>query len=468
MSEPKRLILNLFEMNTVSHITHGLWQLTDNNRHRFNELEYWRELAELLEDGGFDGVFLADVIGAYDTFRGGPETAIREGLQIPSNDPLLVIPVMAAVTRRLGFGVTFSTSYEPPFAFARRISTLDHLTRGRVGWNIVTSYLPNAARNFGLEEEIPHDTRYDYADEFLDVVYKLWEGSWDDDAVLRDHERGVYTDPAKVRYIHHRGPRFRVAGPHLSEPSRQRTPVLYQATGSPAGIEFAGRHAEVLFTGGQTSGDFARIAGAVREAAVRHGRAATDLRFIAQAGVIVGRTDVEAADRLREYRARTSLDGILAHASLPFDPTALDPSTEVEAALRGAGVDPDHLPLPGGRAGTVGELLQRFRGGREGRFFVAGTPRVVADEIERWLDEDGVDGINLRQYHSFDTARDFAELVVPELRRRGRIIEQPAEPVTLRERLLGGGPRLPASHIASRYRGGANLDSPPPPQLRLG
>lgn len=457
MTEKKKLILNLFEMNTVSHITHGLWPLPGNNRHRFNDLDYWTELAGILENGGFDGVFLADVVGAYDTFRGGPETAVREGLQIPSNDPLLVIPVMAAVTKHLGFGVTFSTSYEPPFSFARRMSTLDHLTKGRVGWNIVTSYLPNAARNFGLVDEIPHDRRYEIADEFLDVVYKLWEGSWDDGAVIVDRENRVYTDPTKVRYIDHVGESFRVAGPHLSEPSPQRTPVLYQATGSPAGIEFAGRHAELVFTGGKTAEDFRKNRSDMRAAAERHGRSGDDLRFVIQAGVVVGRTDEEAADKWRQYREDSSLDGILAHASFPIDLPNLPREKTIGAALDEAGLPHSAIPFLKPDS-TVGAALDGLREQREGRFFVAGTPTVVADEIERWLDEDGVDGINLRQYHSFDTARDFAELVVPELRRRGRIAERPDVPVTLRERLFGGGAQLPDTHVARRYRGGANLD----------
>ncbi|AYF98049.1 NtaA/DmoA family FMN-dependent monooxygenase [Protaetiibacter intestinalis] len=459
MPEKKQLILNLFEMNTVSHITHGLWTLPGNNRHRFDDISYWLELAQLLEDGGFHGVFLADVVGAYDTFRGGFETAAREGLQLPSNDPLLVIPAMAAVTRHLGFGVTFSTSYEPPFTFARRMSTLDHLTRGRVGWNIVTSYLPNAARNFGLDDEIPHDRRYEIADEFLDVVYKLWEGSWDDDAIVADAARGVYADPAKVRYIDHVGENFRVAGPHLSAPSPQRTPVLYQATGSPAGIEFAGRHAELVFTGGRSAADFRANAARMREAAVRHGRDGSDLRFVVQAGVVVGRTEEEAADRWRLYQERTSIDGILAHSSFPIDLPALPPEQTIGAALDAAGVPHSAVPYLAPDT-TVGEALATVRTSREGRYFVAGTPEVVADEIERWLDEDGVDGINLRQYHSFDTARDFAELVVPELRRRGRLAERPAEPRTLRETLFGAGPRLPDAHPARRYRGGAALEVP--------
>lgn len=459
MTEKKRLILNLFEMNTVSHITHGLWPLPGNNRHRYGEPSYWTELAGLVEDGGFDGVFLADVIGAYDTFRDGPGTAVREGLQIPSNDPLLVVPIMAQATRRIGFGVTFSTSYEPPFAFARRMSTLDQLTGGRIGWNVVTSYLPNAARNFGLADEIPHDRRYEIADEFLQVVYKLWEGSWDDDAVIADRDGGVYADPAKVRYIDHVGEHFAVRGPHLCAPTPQRTPVLFQATGSAAGAALAGRHAEIVFTGGRTADDFRRNAATIRAAAASNGRDADDIRFLVQAGVVVGRTEREAAEKWELYRSRTSLDGILAHASVPIDLLAFPGEWTVREAVAAAGADPARVGLPLDR--TVAETLRGFRSSREDRYFVAGTPNVVADEIERWLDEDGVDGINLRQYHSFDTVRDVAELVVPELRRRGRI--RPSEGDTLREHLFGRGAQLPDTHPARRYRGGANLDIPVAP-----
>ena len=155
----KQISFNLFEMNCVGHISHGLWVHPDNTRHNFNDLEFWIDEARLLEEGLFDAVFLADVVGTYDGYRGRADTAIREAVQIPNNDPLLVIPAMAAVTKNLGFAATFSTTYEPPFAFARRASTLDHLTKGRFGWNVVTSYLPNAARNFGLENEVAHDDR---------------------------------------------------------------------------------------------------------------------------------------------------------------------------------------------------------------------------------------------------------------------------------------------------------------------
>ena len=462
-AEPKKLILNLFEMACVSHITHGLWVLDGNQRDRYADIDYWTELAQLTESGGFDGIFLADVVGAYDVFRDGPETAIREGLQIPNLDPLSIVPAMAAVTKHIGFGVTFSTSYEPPFAFARRMSTLDHLTRGRMGWNIVTSYLPNAARNFGLADEIPHDKRYEIADEYLDVVYKLWEGSWDDGAVVNDRAAGVFTDPAKVRYIDHVGENFRVAGPHLVAPSPQRTPVLYQATGSPAGIEFAGRHAEVVFTGGRSAADFRRNTDGMRDAVERHGRDRSDIRFIVQAGVVTGRTDAEVEKKLQEYREHTSVDAILAHYGFVIDPTAYPRETLVTDILEREGKTDTAFARTVAPGKTAGELVDEARTGREERYFVAGTPGVVADEIERWLDEDGVDGINLRQYHSFGTTRDFVELIVPELRKRGRLHEGYTPGETLRERLFGAGPHLPAGHTAARYRGGANLDNPVEP-----
>lgn len=464
MTDKKQLHVNLFEMNCVSHITHGLWTLPDNNRHRFNEIEYWTELAQLLEYGTFDAVFLADVVGAYDTYRGGLGTALTEGVQIPNNDPLLVIPAMAQVTKGLGFGATFSTTYEPPFAFARRASTLDHLTKGRFAWNIVTSYLPNAARNFGLPDQIEHDRRYEIADEYLDVLYKLWEGSWDDDAVLVDRENRRYAHPDKVRYINHVGENFSVEGPHLCEPSPQRTPLLYQATGSPAGVRFAGRHAEVVFTGGRTTEQFRANVAAMKAAAVENGRTGDDVKFVAQAGVIVGRNDVEVADKLDAYRSNASIEGRLVHSRSAIDYLAYPRSEKLADII--ARKDPgwDEIPPRFGPDQTVGEVLDSIANQREGRFFVAGTPKVVADQIERWLDEDDLDGINLRQYHTFDTARDFVELIVPELRKRGRFRESYADGETLRERVFGQGrARLPETHHGARYRGGAHLDTPAAP-----
>ncbi|MEU5099575.1 NtaA/DmoA family FMN-dependent monooxygenase [Streptomyces sp. NPDC020996] len=454
----KRLILNLFEMNCVSHITHGLWRLPDNNRERFNDIDYWTELAQLLEKGGFDAVFLADVVGTYDTFRGSAETAIKQGLQIPNNDPAVVVPAMAAVTKHLGFGITFSTTYEPPFAWARRASTLDHLTKGRVGWNIVTSYLPNAARNHGLPDEVEHSTRFEIADEYLDVLYKLWEGSWDDDAIIADREHNVFADPAKIRPIDHVGKHFKVEGPHLPSPSRQRTPVLFTATQSADGIAFAGKHSEVVFTGGGSPEAIKELVAELKQAAVDAGRTSDDLKVITTAGVIVAPTEEEARAKAARFQELSDPEGYLAHTGLAWDPTALPPETPLA-----------DIAVEDGRAGrwrqiksdgTVGEFLAGFGDISRHPLSVVGTPEQAADAIEHWLDDLGLDGINLLQYHTFDTAKDFIELVVPVLRARGRLRTSYDESESLRDRIFGRGDRLPPNHPATRYRGGRNLPRP--------
>lgn len=184
-------------MNCVSHIQQGLWRRDDTRQLEYASLDPWVELAKILEKGCFDTLFLADVIGTYDVFRGGAATSMIEAMQIPVNDPALLIPAMAYATEHLGFAYTSSVLQMPPFTFARQASTLDHLTGGRVGWNIVTSYLRNAGTNLGFGELPPHDERYDRADEYLEVAYKLWEGSWEEDAVLRDRVRGRYSDPTR-------------------------------------------------------------------------------------------------------------------------------------------------------------------------------------------------------------------------------------------------------------------------------
>jgi alkanesulfonate monooxygenase SsuD/methylene tetrahydromethanopterin reductase-like flavin-dependent oxidoreductase (luciferase family) len=168
---PGRMLLNAFSMNCVSHIQHGLWVRSDTRQLEYTQLAPWIELAQLLEKGRFDALFLADVIGVYDTYHGGPETSIVEGMQIPVNDPALLIPAMAYVTEHLGFAFTSSILQTPPFTFARQVSTLDHLSRGRIAWNIVTSYLPNAGASLGYGGLPAHDERYDHADEYLEVAY---------------------------------------------------------------------------------------------------------------------------------------------------------------------------------------------------------------------------------------------------------------------------------------------------------
>src|SRR5580693_9409271 len=267
----KQIRLNAFAMNCVAHQSPGLWTHPRDRTIEYNRLPYWIDLARTLERGRFDGLFLADVLGVYDVFGGSPDAALRNAAQTPANDPLLVIPAMAAVTEHLGFGVTSNLSYEPPYTFARRMSTLDHLTEGRVGWNVVTGYLDSAAKGAGKEKQIGHDDRYDIADEYMEVVYKLWEGSWENDAALRDRARGIFADPKKVHRVQHEGKNFRLDAIHLCEPSPQRTPVLYQAGTSPRGRQFAAQHAECVFINGSSGKVIGNIVTDIRRRAAACG-----------------------------------------------------------------------------------------------------------------------------------------------------------------------------------------------------
>ena len=200
----KQIRLNAFDMNTVGHIAHGYWAHPRDQSRNYRDLDYWVELAGILERGKFDGLFLADTLGMVDGLESDPGITLREAVQAPMNDPLLLVSAMAHATRHLGFGVTANLSHAYPYVFARSMSTLDHLTRGRIGWNIVTGHQASAARALG-QELAAHDDRYAIADDFMEAVYKLWEGSWDDDAVRVDRERRIFADPAGIRVQRHAG-----------------------------------------------------------------------------------------------------------------------------------------------------------------------------------------------------------------------------------------------------------------------
>jgi FMN-dependent oxidoreductase (nitrilotriacetate monooxygenase family) len=216
-------------MSCIMHQSPGLWARPEDQSVRYKDLRYWTELAQLLERGKFDSLFIADVLGIYDTYQGSGDASIRRAMQIPVHDPVVPVSAMAAVTEKLGFGITVSATYEQPYALARRFGTLDHLTDGRIAWNIVTSYLDGAARNLGMDRQMSHDDRYDLAAEVVDVCYQLWEGSWEDDAVVEDREAQIYADPAKVHGIDHHGrffdvPACQITGVRCGEGSTKETP----------------------------------------------------------------------------------------------------------------------------------------------------------------------------------------------------------------------------------------------------
>jgi len=450
----REILINAFAMNTPGHLSPGLWRHTADRSADYRHIRHWVDLAKTLERGLIDGLFIADVVGVYDVYGGSVDAAVRGGVQVPVNDPLQLVPAMAYATEHLGFGVTASVSFEHPFPFARRMSTLDHLTGGRVGWNIVTSYLDSGARNLGQARQAGHDDRYDVADEYLEVVYKLWEGSWADDAVLRDRASGIFADPAKVRPIRHDGPNFKVPGIHLCEPSPQRTPVLYQAGASSRGRRFAARHAECVFVGGPTILILKRIVSDLRAAAVEAARRPDDIKILNMQTVILGRTDSEAEDKAADYRSLVDHTGALALLS---GWTGVDLSTYgLDEPLRHVKTEAGQSALESfttadpDRQWTIRELAQWCGIGGRGPVLV-GSARTVADQLQHWIAETDVDGFNLAWAVNPGTFEDIVDLLVPELQRRGAY-KTAYRPGTLREKLFGDGPRLNARHTGAGFR----------------
>jgi long-chain alkane monooxygenase len=454
-NQTRQIRFNAFDMNCVAHQSAGLWRHPDDQAWRYKELSYWTELARLLERGRFDGIFIADVLGTYDVYGGSNEAAIRHGAQVPVGDPLLVIPAMAYVTEHLGFGVTAGTAYEHPYPFARRMSTLDHLTNGRIGWNVVTGYLPSAARNMGHDDQMQHDDRYDYADEYLEVLYKLWEGSWEDDAVVRNRATGVFTDPEKVHEIAHAGKNFTVPGIHICEPSPQRSPVIYQAGASARGIAFAAQNAEAIFVAASTKAVLKATVTKIRDALEAAGRDRHSALIYTLLTIITDETSEKAQAKYRDYLGYASEEGALVFMSgwMGIDLSQYDldePIGNVKSNAIQSVVANFQEAASDGSQWKVRDIARHGAIGGLGPFFV-GSGAEVADHLQEWVADTDVDGFNLAYAITPGTFEDVVRYVVPELQRRGAYPTEYAEG-TLRHKLHGRGDRLPDEHRGAQYR----------------
>lgn len=450
LRKAKKILLNAFNMNCIGHINHGLWTHPRDNSTQYKTLEYWTELAQLLERGLFDGLFIADIVGVYDVYQNSVDVTLKESIQLPVNDPLLLVSAMAAVTRNLGFGLTANLTYEPPYLFSRRMSTLDHLSRGRVGWNIVTGYLDSAAKAMGLSEQAEHDRRYDQADEYLEVLYKLWEGSWENDAVINDREQRIYARPEKVHKVEHKGEFYQVEGYHLCEPSPQRTLVLFQAGSSDRGLLFAGRHAECVFISGQNKPSTKAQVDKVRASAVAAGRNPEDIKVFMGLNVIVAETEELAWKKHSEYRSHASAEAGVAHFSAS---TAIDFSQyEIDEPIqyvKSNAIQSATRNLQNNDWTRRKLLDQHALGGRY--ITVVGSPQQVADDLESWIAETGLDGFNLTRIVTPESYVDFIDLVIPELQRRGSY-KTAYDNGTLREKLFQREAQLPEQHTGAAYR----------------
>jgi FMN-dependent oxidoreductase (nitrilotriacetate monooxygenase family) len=444
------LTLGIFQLLGVNGTIGASWRHPANTSIRSLTVSHWTELAKRFDRAGFDFLFFADGYG-YPTLNGEVlDVAFRDGINVPLADPLPLLPALAAVTERLGFVATASTTVERPQALARRFATLDHFTEGRVGWNIVTgASQASSARLFG-EEMIPHDERYDRADDYLDLCLKLWEDSWADDALVLDKEAGIFADPTKVRQLEHDGPYFKANGILNVPPSPQRTPVLFQAGTSGRGRDYAARNAEAVFLAG---GDEEHVAGNIRDIrrrAVEYGRSPDSIRFLVGAMFVAGETAAEAERTREEMLALSTTEQAAATFAFAtgLDLLAMDQDAPLGGAKTQQGqssVDrfsgQDAAPQP-----TVGQILEDYRtNGINGSVFV-GSGSQVADQIEQFAERTGADGFLIQPHLTPGTYDDIIEHLLPVLRDRGLAATEPAG-ATLREHLFGAGhPRLHADH----------------------
>lgn len=438
MPGDQRLRLAAFLIAGPCAHSHALWRHPEG-RAGFLDPAYYLEVARSLERGLFDMAFFADRLAMSDTFGGSLDTGARFGDQDAARlDPVPVVSLMAGATRHLGLAVTRSTTYFPPFQVARTFATLDHLSGGRAGWNVVTSVNEGEARNHGLESHLAHDARYDAADEFMAVVDALWE-SWEPQALVLDRARGVFADPARIHRVDHAGPAYRCAGPLNVPRSPQGRPVIIQAGASARGRDFAARWAEVVFALQPVFDGARRFRSALAEAVERQGRPAGACKVLAAIMPFVGASRDEARDKRERHDALVEpLVGLSTMSShMNFDFASL-PADRPIGALEVGGMqgmlaavrslDPEGmLPLAEiGRRYGRSVLVPRFEG----------TASDVADQMEHWFRAGAADGFMVSPAFLPGGFDDFVSLVVPELQRRG-LFRTRYESATLRGNLFG-------------------------------
>jgi FMN-dependent oxidoreductase (nitrilotriacetate monooxygenase family) len=411
----RQLHLNAFLMSCGHH--EAAWRLPGSDPFANTDLAHWTNLAQIAERGTFDSVFLADSPALWGSARHRPAGAL---------EPTVLLTALAAVTSRIGLIATASTTYNDPFNLARRFASLDHISGGRAGWNIVTTATKGAAQNFGLDDTPSHQERYRRAAEFTDVSIALWD-SWEDRAEIGDKASGIYADASRIHPVDHAGEYFRVRGPLNVPRSPQGRPLLVQAGSSQDGREFAARYAEAVFTAQQTLADAQEFYADMKNRARRLGRDPGQIKILPGLVPLIGSTEAEARALEDELEELIVPDHGLEHLAqvleVPPDTLALDRALPEAVYSR--------PPVQGAQSRyqlivdlahrdnlTVRQLIGRLGGGRGHRTF-AGTPEQVADTIEEWAAAGAADGFNVMPPALPSGLATFVEEVIPILRKRG-------------------------------------------------
>jgi FMN-dependent oxidoreductase (nitrilotriacetate monooxygenase family) len=410
------LILNAFLMSTGHH--EASWRLPESDPASDTSVAYFQQLARTAERGRMDSVFFAD----------SPSLMSSPARRPPQRfEPTLLLTAMAMATERIGLIATATTTYDEPYNTARRFASLDGISGGRAGWNVVTTASADASANFGLDRQPAHEERYERAREYLEVVLGLWAG-WEEDAYLGDKAAGVHTDPAKVHELHHVGRHFRVRGPLNVGRSPQGWPVVVQAGSSDSGVDLAGRHAEAVFTAQRRIEDGRVFRDRIRASAVAHGRDPDTVKVLPGIVPIIGSTVEEARRVERELEDLLVTD----HAARQLARVIGIPVAELDLDAPLPDDLPDPAQIEGSRARyelivdlgrsehlTVRQVIARLGGGR-GHRTIVGTAEQVADDICTWVDAGAADGFNVMPQVLPSGLEAFVDQVVPILQERGR------------------------------------------------
>ena len=448
MTSTRQLRLGAFMRPVSIHTSAWRWPgaYPDAN---FN-FAHLKRFAQTLERGKFDAFFMADHLAVMNM----PMAALKRSATVTSFDPLTLLPALAAVTDHIGLIATASTTYNEPYHVARKFASLDHISGGRAGWNLVTSANPQEAYNFGLDQHVEHGERYHRAREFFDVVTGLWD-SWADDAFIRDVENGIYFEPSKMHVLDHRGEHLKVRGPlNIARPI-QGWPVIVQAGASEAGRQIAAETAEVVFSGIDNLPEAQRLYADIKGRMTKLGRSRDHLKILPGAFVVVGDTVAEARAKKRQLDGLVHPDSGIASLSvrLGHDASSFDldgPLPEIPESNASKSGQQRIVDLARRENMTVRQLAQHV-GGAFGSLEMIGTPATIADQMEEWLASEGSDGFNVMFPYLPQGLDDFVDRVVPELQRRG-LFRREYEGATLRENL--GLPRP-----ANRFFAGATSES---------
>jgi FMN-dependent oxidoreductase (nitrilotriacetate monooxygenase family) len=438
MPDPRHAHLLAFIQHGVNSHATGMWRNPkDKVNWDWTRPPYWQHMARTMERGLFDAIFIADELAPYNNYEGSSDACVKYAVQCPTHEPSTLVPILTGATEHLGVGVTLSTAFEHPYSMVRRLSSLDHLSGGRVAWNIVSSYSKSEWDAYGASMSVRQD-RYARMEEYLELCHKLWR-SWEPDAILADKASGIFADPAKVHEVDHEGEYFRCRGRSFVCRSPQGHPVLWQAGSSERGRDFAAKHAEAVFAVHPTVERMRQYTDDLNERLYgKFQRRPGSVKLIYGLQTVVAETRSEAREKHARIQAQIPLEGALAWISGHFGPDfskySLDEHVQNIEIPGIQGLFESIIYAKNGAPLTVREAALYYAQGM-GMPIAVGSPSDIADQMEHYMDVGGADGFMLIATHTPGCFEEFIDLVVPELQRRGRYRKRYAGK-TLRENLL--------------------------------